>query len=98
MATPNEQGEPPVEESPADESSVDESARTPPRRLPGAALWRAFLIVAVFVFASSLLMMVTGVGTETWFGWWTELLVVPGFFLGVLVAIGDYLWQRSRAR
>ncbi len=89
MATLNEQGEPPIEEEPS---------RIPPRPLPGRALWRAFLIVSVFVFASSLLMMVVGVGSEPWFEWWTGLLVIPGFFLGVVVAAVDYVRGRRTER
>lgn len=85
MSTPQPGG------SPAD---TDDPRKTPPLRTRGRALMRAFAIVSVFVFAGSMLMWVqieSGNGVSVA---WAELLVVPGFIIGVLVAAVDYLWQR----
>ena len=55
---------------------------------------RAIAIVSVFVFAGSMLMWVQIESSNGVTVAWTELLVVPGFVLGVIVAAADYLWQR----
>ena len=79
--------------SPAD---MEDPQKTPPLRSRGRALMRAFAIVSVFVFAGSMLMWVQVESSNGLTVAWTELLVVPGFVLGVVVAAADYLWQRRR--
>ena len=89
-----EQGVPP--DQGASPSEVERPERTPPLRLPGQALWRGFLIISVFVLASSLLTVAVDLDSEPWSTWWIEILVVPGFVLGLVVAIVDYARRRSR--
>ena len=79
--------------SPAD---TDDPRKTPPLRTRGRALMRAIAIVSVFVFAGSMLMWVQIESSNGVTVAWTELLVVPGFVLGVIMAAVDFLWQRRR--
>ena len=89
MGLPHPDGSPPP--PPTD---VDEPRKTPPLPSRARTLMRAIAIVSVFVFAGSMLMWVRTDPGPDWTECWTELLVVPGFVLGIIVAAADYLWQR----
>ena len=70
--------------------------KTPPLRSGSRTLMRAIAIVSVFVFAGSMTLWVRFEEGDSFTVWWVELLVVPAFVLGVIVAAADYLWQRQR--
>ncbi len=75
-------------------NSADDLGKTPPLRTGGRSLMRAIAIVSVFVFAGSMTLWVRPDFGDGPIEWWIELLVVPAFFIGLLVATTDYLWQR----
>ena len=95
MATPNDQGAPTEPGTPSDEG---EPPKTPPRPVRGLKVLRAVLIVAVFTFAGTMFLEIRSEQGGSWSVSWSELLVVPGFLLGLAVAAADFIWQRGRAR
>jgi hypothetical protein len=57
---------------------------------------RAIAIVSVFVFAGSMAFWIRTDSVDGSGEWWAELLVVPAFAIGLVVAVADYLWQQRR--